>query len=224
MSCIACHDPHGSSNYRLLKDVVNGNLVGDAPGGALTPFVTSIETSYPPMGWLLHEDGASQMATYEPNYTTELYARAPSSVKGISGWCAGCHSTYLTWDSAGQFKADWDYDEGDKWKGAPVGRRIRHRHPVNVALSEFNGLGSPLSLATTLPLGHDAASENPDNVTNDLDDELNCMSCHVAHGSDEPTPTGYASRDVSGTVFLQHKSSVLLRLPNYGVCQSCHNK
>ena len=24
MSCSTCHDVHGSSNYRLLKDVVNG--------------------------------------------------------------------------------------------------------------------------------------------------------------------------------------------------------
>ena len=26
--CTSCHDPHGSSNYRLLKDTVNGVTVG----------------------------------------------------------------------------------------------------------------------------------------------------------------------------------------------------
>jgi len=216
MSCTACHDPHGSSNYRLLKDVVNGNLVGDAPGGALTPYVTSIETGYPQMGWLLRDDGASQMATYEPNYTTELYARAPSSESGISGWCAGCHSTYI--------KDTWLYNEGDGGYGG-TGKVTRHRHPVNVALSEFDGLGpDPLVLAgNPLPLGHDAATEDPSTVTNESEDELNCMSCHKAHSSDA-TMSGYAEVDPDGNYFLQHASSVLLRLPNYGVCQACHNK
>ena len=95
LTCTDCHDPHGTSNYRLLKARVNGNPVGgydtnDVP----TPVVYSMEEGYPvpanlvsggdPLvpgtkpgdttanpagGWLKHEAGQDQMELYRPNYT-----------------------------------------------------------------------------------------------------------------------------------------------------------
>jgi len=69
MDCVSCHDPHGSSNYRILKDYVNGHWVGGYQGGAAPsgsnhsnaatiggvdpdplPFVISNETGYPLKG------------------------------------------------------------------------------------------------------------------------------------------------------------------------------
>jgi cytochrome c553 len=91
MTCGSCHDVHGSSNYRLLKDVVNGVDVGGyvetASGDFLPdPYVISNEPGYPEDGWLLHDAGAAQMAAYKPNYTTPMYATAPDDdpSKGIS--------------------------------------------------------------------------------------------------------------------------------------------
>ena len=91
LTCTNCHDPHGSSNYRLLKGTVNGATVGGytgADGLTPNPWVYSNEIGYPvpfsgttnapyaskdaslPLGgWLKHEDGAAQMALYRPNYT-----------------------------------------------------------------------------------------------------------------------------------------------------------
>ncbi len=96
MTCCSCHDVHGSSNYRLLKDVVNGVEVGgyESTGTgefAPDPFVISNEPGYPAEGWLLHDDGAAQIAEYEPDYTTPMYAKAPGEdpTRGISAWCAG---------------------------------------------------------------------------------------------------------------------------------------
>ena len=37
-----CHDLHGSSNYRLLKDVVNGNTVGGYVGTEARPRTRSV--------------------------------------------------------------------------------------------------------------------------------------------------------------------------------------
>ncbi len=92
LTCTDCHDPHGSSNYRLLKAQPNpaGPVVGGYTGvDGLTPnpFVFSDEQGYPipssvtnggggvkdgsnpTGGWLKHADGAAQMADYRPNYT-----------------------------------------------------------------------------------------------------------------------------------------------------------
>ncbi len=88
LTCTDCHDPHGTSNYRLLKASVNGVTVGGYDSSDVpTPFVFSNEVGYPVPtyvanpgggvqvgslpngGWLKHEAGAAQMALYRPNYT-----------------------------------------------------------------------------------------------------------------------------------------------------------
>ena len=93
MTCTDCHDPHGSSNYRLLKAKPNPSnpaiVGGYAPDGETpNPFVFSDERGYPipavsitnpgggvvtpgnpTGGWLKHQAGANQMALYRPNYT-----------------------------------------------------------------------------------------------------------------------------------------------------------
>lgn len=223
MSCSACHDVHGSSNYRLLKDVVNGVTVGgyiDDPMAPENPnpdpFVISNETGYPSEGWRLHGAGATQVAGYTPDYTTPRYAKAPSSetTRGISVWCAACHTQYTT--TASMYKAN---------DGFPL--TTRHRHPVNVPLSNFLGPRSLIVTAQVLPLAHGAA----DAGTNDASDWIDCLTCHRAHGSDT-VMSGYANVENStdpqpdtgiGGVDPTN-SNALLRLDDRGVCEVCHNK
>lgn len=61
MDCCSCHDPHGSSNYRVLKDYINGHWVGGYQTSTSTsvisgvdpdplPFVISNEDGYPLKG------------------------------------------------------------------------------------------------------------------------------------------------------------------------------
>ena len=111
MDCATCHDPHGSPNYRVLKTVVNGNPVGEyAPtANPADPdpdgFVSSVEPGWPVNGFRLH----TAYPAYTPNYTTAMYAKGYDMTdatlangatglnvnKGMSGWCSGCHNTYL---------------------------------------------------------------------------------------------------------------------------------
>jgi|GEM_PF-1294270 len=44
MDCVSCHDPHGSSNYRVLKDYVNGHWVGGYQG-SVTPTTSASKTA-----------------------------------------------------------------------------------------------------------------------------------------------------------------------------------
>jgi len=249
IGCSVCHDVHGSSNYRLLKDMVTGiNPTTGAQQGIPvggydpaspdpqnpipTPWVISAEAGYPTGGWLLHDPGAAQMAGYTPDYTDPMYAKPPGSdvTKGISAWCAACHTQYNTEGTAGNY-ADEVYDANDGF-----GLVERHRHPVNVALANFAGPRSLVVTDNPLPLAHDG---NGDVATNELTDWMDCLTCHVAHGSGAKM-TGYAA--VADATDPQPDSSygvtpgdglgsvppddgnALLRTDNRGVCEVCHNK
>ncbi len=226
MTCCSCHDVHGSSNYRLLKDVVNGVEVGGyeetAPGEyAPDPFVISNEPGYPEGGWLLEDAGAAQMEDYDPDYTTPMYAKAPGEdpTRGISAWCAACHTEYHRAD----LDASTPYDAGDGF-----GDVMRHRHRLNVPLSEYLG-ARPIGLrALSLPLAKDYGEWTPEAGA---DDWMDCLTCHRAHGSDA-VMSGFA--DVAdatdpepdtgdGTVPPGAKNA-FLRLDDRGVCEECHNK
>lgn len=239
MDCTTCHDPHGSANYRILKATVNGNAVGGyGPGGtAWDPdpngFVSSVETGWPANGFRLHRDYPS----YQPNYTTPLYAKgydqatlAQNRAKGMSGWCAGCHSTYNP--AVGTFVKASDgtnyeaaavmYQDGD---GA--GYLRRHRHPMNVQLNTYQADDAASMVITNsiLPLAHDITEQGAARA-NAGSDWIECLTCHRAHGS-IAVMTGYASNPASyGLPPFPGPGdpSDLLRLDNRGVCEACHNK
>ncbi len=259
MDCVSCHDPHGSSNYRILKAYVNGNYVGgyqpslDPQYPTPDGWVSSNETGWPATGFQLH----TAYPGYMPNYTTPLYAKGydmPTTVintaKGMSGWCVGCHSTYMIdndgspWsgvtevlvkpsDSSTYTAMAWNYNAGDGG-----GLKRRHKHPINVQLDTYarpDGASDWASMIITdqvLPLAH-PLNENTvggGSVTQDATDWIECLTCHRAHGT-SATMTGYAADgslaidvdDVPRNNFVASPSA-LLRLNNRGVCEVCHNK
>jgi cytochrome c553 len=252
MDCASCHDPHGSANYRILKLSVNGNAVGKygptlGPDGADDPdpdgFVSSVETGWPVRGFRLHK----QYPAYKPNYTSPMYAKGYNmtvattsnadaginDAKGMSGWCSGCHSTYLGKLSGSPASFASTYNAGDG-----SGLAVRHRHPINVPLDNYNGpdKGSMVVTDTTLPLAH--AIDEQGTTSNKKEDWIECLTCHRAHGT-AAAMTGWAgntggasaasivdSTGVPTNLFPASNPvpSALLRYDNRGVCERCHNK
>jgi predicted CXXCH cytochrome family protein len=224
VSCTVCHDVHGSVNYRLLKGTVNNVVVGSyLSSTSPQPFVISSEVGYPSGGWLLGANARSQVASYYPDYTTPRYAKPPANdpTKGMNAWCASCHTQYAVTTSL--------YDANDGF-----GMTTRHRHPTNVAMSNYQTKlhPSPQLLIdnlpnNALPLLHGAG----DAGTQDATDWMDCMTCHVAHGSNA-VMTGFAnvanSTDIvpdsgNGGV-APGNGNALLRGNNRYVCEECHNK
>ncbi|MBE0417250.1 MAG: cytochrome c3 family protein [Coriobacteriia bacterium] len=241
MSCSSCHDVHGSANYRLLKDSVNGVRVGGydpvptPEDPTPTPFVVSNETGFPAGGWLLHEPGAAQVAGYTPNYTTPQYAKAPGEdpEKGISAWCRACHTQYMTTTGAvtealypdGTFDSSTQTATGFYDANDGYGFVTRHRHPVNTEMGNFDKAERGVIQPSRLPL----ATASTDTTWTDY--WVDCLTCHVSHGT-KATMSGFANvfdstdpvPDSGSGGVDPTNSSALLRLDDRGVCQDCHNK
>jgi len=257
MDCATCHDPHGSPNYRILKTAVNGNVVGEyTPTGDPTDpdpngYVSSVETGWPVNGFRLH----TQYPNYEPNYTTAMYAKGydmtdatlangatgVNNDKGMSGWCAGCHNTYLgdvetfTKTDAVGVTTNYQSFASTYNAGDGMGLARRHKHPINVELDTYNGPDKTSMIVTdqVLPLAH--AIDEQGGPTNESQDWIECLTCHRAHGT-AAAMTGWASNagadlvvDSDGIARNQFPAqnavpSALLRYDNRGVCERCHNK
>ena len=109
LTCVNCHDPHPTSNYRMLRGLINTATVGGytgADGDTPNAFVFSTETGYPAPstdasnpagGFLKGEAGSAQVAAYRPNYTGGtpiLSIVASDTSKSLSVWCSSCHKEY----------------------------------------------------------------------------------------------------------------------------------
>jgi len=252
LTCTSCHDPHGSSNYRLLKDNLNGNTVGGYIDDNPQPFVISAEVGYPIEGWFKHEDGALQMESYRPDYTTPQYRIKDAGLtKNISGWCAGCHERYIVRNDDTAVGGPGDYDYESSFTATSGGGQLPaqsfHRHPVNVSLMAGRDLlpnelvlGNAVSIDASLPL--EFASESAHTLDEfragnwAYEDYLGCLTCHRAHGT-AATMEGWASASLDSTNGTDwypvmdsdggvdpNNTSALLRTDNRGVCERCHNK
>lgn len=252
MGCGACHDVHGSPNYRILKPTLAGSAIApvyvggwDDSGDPLDPdpdaFVRSSEPGFPLGGFRLGTD--YEALGYAPNYTTPMYAKGYSydwssdagvasltedADRGMSGWCAGCHTQYINESSP--------YAAGE-WVGTPSNLMTRHRHPMNTELDNYYGpdrdvfqLKIDVIEDEGVPVAHDLKVAN---AGADGQDWIECLSCHRAHGT-KATMTKFATEAGMASVvdetgfstnpYVGNQASALLRLDNRGVCQACHNK
>jgi len=193
LTCTNCHDAHGNVNYRILR---LAQYCTDAPPDGLGPW-----DSHSSM-FGVNVPCAVRVASNEAttDYTTAQYK------SGISDWCSSCHSNYRNkldikypmWGPP--FPATFDALDGQ-------GNVTRYRHGIDAEAV----LGATKASITTLPV-----NDLTNNGTT-ADDQVNCLTCHYAHGS-TVNMAGFAA-NVAPT-----NDSALLRMDNRGVCQDCHNK
>jgi len=208
LSCASCHDPHPTSNYRMLRGQIGSQTVGGYTGvGGDTPnaFVFSTETGYPipgvdasntPGGFLKGTAGQAQVEAYRPNYTggTPLLSTiASDTTKSLSMWCSACHTEYRQRSAATTIVVDYGLYEANPNTGIKVGPLDRHFHPSDITLER--GYGPDRTIPSTVladqywvPLEKAA-----NNTTGDFwRNYIGCATCHRAHGSSR-IMTGWAA-------------------------------
>ena len=243
LTCTSCHNPHGSSNYRILRDFSGGSAEQEPAAGRWVANDPDL------LDWVDNQvlatvDDNHNYSTYgiEPilggigaYYTTGIVFDGTTTTvdpaKGMSAFCSTCHKSYLTTSgSAGHPSTDSAFytypGTQDPQDGSGDIPRFRHalgwvwRHQVQFSSGDQACLGCHYSYG---PMEEPdisvrfAASSAPgeDPVTSPHYDAVTCLTCHFAHGSAAVADGYAASVAPSG-------DSALLYRDNRGVCQTCH--
>jgi predicted CXXCH cytochrome family protein len=215
LQCTSCHNPHGTDNYRILKEDVNGQAVNVQAyyGGA----------------FVKEEVGPGNQAALPEKYTVEFYGSSGDSAlngkgnPGIGSLCGACHTAYPS-DGAGtpytaggtthyRHKTEMPYNV---WSN-PESGRISDNPETAGALGVFDfGLGDFPNLRLA------SSATQADTI-------VTCLTCHRAHGTNT-TMAGYALKGSLGgrsdedlsPAQTAESQSTLLYTDNRGMCQACH--
>jgi predicted CXXCH cytochrome family protein len=206
LSCTNCHDPHGNGNYRILRPIPLESGVTD--------LVTVAEET----------DKNYTIESISGFYFGEGYEQARAvgfaivpirqEYQDISDWCTQCHTRYLA-----------DLDSGNTDSGDAI-FKYRHMAGSDSYADDTGFSGCSKCHSGGVPI----ITYNPDYWNHNVE----CMTCHVAHGTSALMVQSGEQTDYAGRVEWpgdplfsgpgDDSRSSLLRTDGRGVCQGCHNK
>ncbi|MBI4200875.1 MAG: cytochrome c3 family protein [Chloroflexi bacterium] len=209
LQCTSCHNPHGTANYRLLKEKVNTQTV--------------VVRAYYSSAFTKDEGGAGIVTTPADKYTQEYYGSAgtggapTTAAQGsIASLCGACHTAYPSTGASVAYTA-----------GSVTHYRHKTEMPYTAWTNPETGLpvtnnpeSSPLSGFPALRL---ASSSTETNTI------VTCLTCHRVHGSTS-NMSGYALMKTFGGLGDNDLTpsqtaasiSTLLYTNNRGMCEACH--
>jgi predicted CXXCH cytochrome family protein len=237
LECTSCHNPHGSTNYRLLNDAsTTSKWVPNDPD--LLNFVSyqvlATRDDSPNYGFDVTSvsDCPSNPGTPGPGtkclsrYTSGIFSGSglagfPDVTKGMNAFCSTCHKSYLTRASSPGFNS-LNTPEATVGPGTPT-RVPAEIYPGLQDANDGHGLVARYrhsvdrtkGSAPKQPLRFAAEGIDPNPPGSLVYDAMGCLMCHFAHGSGSAA-TGEAA-GVAPT-----NDSALLFYDNRGVCISCH--
>ncbi len=179
LQCTSCHNPHGSNNYRILRDRLFGTT---------TPLVT-VRAYY--AGALTKDEGAPGLSAGAPvdKYVREYYASegtggAPNTGAGsLASLCVNCHVAYPSTGATVSYTG---------------GGTTHYRHKTEMPFTDWSNpdTGRVSQNPETNPLSGFPALRLASNASND-NTIVTCLTCHRVHGT-ASTMNGYALRSSLG--------------------------
>lgn len=207
MLCTECHETHGNENYRNLKlqpggggtdiDVTVGTLAGDDV--RVNPTLNAPPPSDPPVTYKRLRFRTDNVAFNAPN--------------DVSDWCLDCHTnidSHTTKHPVNRSLDDADADNVDKvnWLaglsggGTGFGTTVEATSggEYGVPRVRFGQGGADFTACST------AATTN----------EVNCLTCHKAHGSSFDSGLCWP--------YLRYSSLNYYPIDAGAACQQCHDR
>lgn len=250
LECTSCHDPHGSSNFRILKDYT----VATSHSATNAQWLQTTNTFDPRLG--IFENnlvktastdvtmGGTKGYTYVSEQIVDVYgisdpfAYAPadqtnskmiktSYAAGMSWFCTACHTAYgQTTHSQDQYAGDPNrgpYGPANMGDGLMTTRYSHKTYDTSGTARATGTAGHPAG--NPLPFAS-GPSTNADWTTSTRG-FFTCLSCHFAHGSTQ-SMSGFANAADFGEYntgtggVMPTNDSANLFWPNRGTCASCH--
>lgn len=244
LTCTSCHNPHGSANYRIIREVVNTRNVSVLAfySGAFTKQegAAGLETGAPADKYIVEyygSEGLESTGGYQPTGSIARFAGDPTA-NGFALLCGSCHSSYPSssaksipggtqnpWNiTKYRHRTEMQYDEWNspKWNG---------KVPCQPETGPFNprtqDCGTGAGQLPALRLASNTAQAN---------EIVTCLTCHRAHGTatqmvgvalstafggtspDPLSPAQQADTQITGGV----SKSMLLYTDNRAMCEACH--
>jgi predicted CXXCH cytochrome family protein len=215
LNCAKCHNPHGNNAYRILRDDP-----GEDWGTTAAPFPNGAAVLVP-------DD-----ATVNPTTTVRNYTVLPAPLGGVnSANAVAAAFTNTQGDYLRRKTPAWNITNfsRDSKNGGWDGSAATQTNVTAWCVSchtRYSGLstnGSPSSL--TPPDPNDTHFTYRHGTQNE-----GCTMCHVAHGSNVAMTGAYSASfdNPAGNAQPAHNGlpggdSRLLKAPNRGTCQLCHD-
>jgi predicted CXXCH cytochrome family protein len=204
MGCTSCHDPHGTTAFRILYQ--SGQAI---PGATFTA--------------TLEADGISLFGPPESNSNHNAY------ISGYSEWCATCHTDFHQGWTAQLIHPSGQTLTGDtvaKYNAYDGTQDCIDNPPVGVTPC---GTGTqPTAYLHVVPF-EDAGATTSSTAGPTGSSRVACMTCHRAHATSAPD-AGRWDFNVTGLAEDGHESGSYT-IPNpYGdpvqrsLCNKCHTQ
>lgn len=193
LNCISCHASHGNGNYRNL-------LLDPASTGAnlVVEVGTSVFQKQPP-------DNPPTVNGSAIAYSRDNIGYA----KGMSAWCSSCHDQ-LSLNSPAASPAHFNSHPSDL--SLDAFSTSTHADPAHWISGTGEGFDASAALSATsrLPFQTPGATDFTSSTKVQSKNEVFCLSCHKAHGSNNRRNLTWPYLESSGS--------------SLAGCQQCHNK